>query len=437
MAQNPTPTQITDSTGTTGATLFKLANADPVTVAVVDAAGNQITSFGGGSGSNAAAGATGGAVPVDADYAGVNIGGNLAGVTGLATGATVKAMTVAVVDGSGNQITAFGGSGGNAAASPTGSAVPADADYIGYNSGTALVGVSSSTPLPVTLANTGANATAVKVDNSGVTQPVSGTVGLSAGTAVELLDSAGANKASINAAGALKVDGSAVTQPVSGTFWQATQPVSGTVTVQQSTAANLKVDLSGTAANATAIKVDGSGVTQPVSGTITANAGTGTFNTQDAATGSTAATAPTKAIEDGAIGQNALPTSVTNGQLVGLMADLAGRLITRSAGPRELLTVNNLTLSATGNNTLIAAGAAGVFRDLTFLQASNTSATAVRIDISDGTRTYSWYLAASGGGFNINFDPPLKATAAATAWTAAISGAVTDVRVGAQSVDTK
>jgi len=40
---------------------------------------------------------------------------------------------------------------------------------------------------------------------------------------------------------------------------------SGTVTVQQSTAANLKVDLSGTSANATAIKVDGSAVTQPVS----------------------------------------------------------------------------------------------------------------------------------------------------------------------------
>src|SRR5437016_577795 len=30
---------------------------------------------------------------------------------------------------------------------------------------------------------------------------------------------------------AWKVDGSAVTQPVSGTFWQATQPISGTVTV--------------------------------------------------------------------------------------------------------------------------------------------------------------------------------------------------------------
>lgn len=34
---------------------------------------------------------------------------------------------------------------------------------------------------------------------------------------------------------AWKVDGSAVTQPVSGTFWQATQPVSGTVTANQGT----------------------------------------------------------------------------------------------------------------------------------------------------------------------------------------------------------
>ncbi len=47
-----------------------------------------------------------------------------------------------------------------------------------------------------------------------------------------------------------------------------TMPVSGSVTVTQGTAANLKVDLSGTGANATAIKVDGSAAIQPVSGTF-------------------------------------------------------------------------------------------------------------------------------------------------------------------------
>lgn len=54
----------------------------------------------------------------------------------------------------------------------------------------------SSNPLQVSLANTGANATAVKVD------------------------------------------GSAVTQPVSGTFWQATQPISGTITANAGTNLN-------------------------------------------------------------------------------------------------------------------------------------------------------------------------------------------------------
>jgi phage protein U len=90
-------------------------------------------------------------------------------------------------------------------------------------SGGAVQGGTATNPIQVSLANTSTNSTAVKVDASGTTVPVS------------------------------------------GTFWQSTQPVSGTVTVQQSTASSLKVDLSGTAANATAIKVDGSAATQPVS----------------------------------------------------------------------------------------------------------------------------------------------------------------------------
>ena len=65
---------------------------------------------------------------------------------------------------------------------------------------------------------------------------------------------------------------------------------SDTVTVNNSTAGNLKVDLSGTSANATAIKVDGSNYTQPVSlaslptgantvGNVGLNAGTNTIGT--------------------------------------------------------------------------------------------------------------------------------------------------------------
>jgi hypothetical protein len=92
-------------------------------------------------------------------------------------------------------------------------------------------------------------------------------------------------------ASAWKVDGSAVTQPVSGTFWQATQPVSGSVTANAGTNLNtsaLSLEATQTAMSAklpatlgqkamaasmaVVIASDQSAV--PVSGSVTANAGT-------------------------------------------------------------------------------------------------------------------------------------------------------------------
>jgi hypothetical protein len=131
----------------------------------------------------------------------------------------------------------------------------------------------------------------VSVSNFPATQPVSGTVTANAGTGTMAVSAASlplpsgaatsAKQPALGIAGtpstdvlsiqgaagmtAVKVDGSAVTQPVSGTV-TANAAQSGTWTVQP-----------GNTANTTAWKVDGSGVTQPVSGTVTANAGTGTM----------------------------------------------------------------------------------------------------------------------------------------------------------------
>ena len=52
------------------------------------------------------------------------------------------------------------------------------------------------------------------------------------------------NALSLTTSGALRVDNSAVTQPVSGTFWQTTQPVSGPLTDSQLRAAAVPVSLS-------------------------------------------------------------------------------------------------------------------------------------------------------------------------------------------------
>lgn len=201
-----------------------------LTVQVVDGSGTQVTSFGGSS-SNAAASATGSAVPASASYEGINVGGTLRGWTGLALGSHYTA-TVAIVDGSGAQVTSFGGSGGTA--SNYGSAVPSTGTATGYSDGTNMqiprvfdgdtgagtqyvpgvilrasgsggtteVGTAAA-PLQVSLANTAANATAVKVDGSAVTQPVS----ISGNQAVNLAQVAGATVATGNgtASGAVRV----------------------------------------------------------------------------------------------------------------------------------------------------------------------------------------------------------------------------------------
>jgi hypothetical protein len=60
------------------------------------------------SATNPSVGTTGAAAPASATFIGVNIGGNLVGGTGLALGGTTKAQSVAIVDASGNQITSFG-----------------------------------------------------------------------------------------------------------------------------------------------------------------------------------------------------------------------------------------------------------------------------------------------------------------------------------------
>lgn len=98
---------------------------------------------------------------------------------------------------------------------------------------------------------------------------------------VQIQDGTTTRLAVVTAANAQKVDGSAVTQPVSGTFWQATQPVSGTVTANAgsgtftvSVSNTPSVTLSGTA------QVTTSGTT-----TTTVSAGVGTDTVVKASAG--------------------------------------------------------------------------------------------------------------------------------------------------------
>ncbi len=114
-----------------------------------------------GSTGNAAAGTTGSAVPAQAGYTGINVAGNLRGWTGLnpggttyigqvdvaSVGGTTFATTLPVTVGSATiPVNVVAGSSGNGAASATGSAVPAQADYGGLNVGGTLRGRTGINP---------------------------------------------------------------------------------------------------------------------------------------------------------------------------------------------------------------------------------------------------------------------------------------------------
>lgn len=166
------------SDGTDVADILDLTNSNPLTVAIVDGDGSQITSFGGGTQytEDAAAAANPvGTVPIlirKDTPAGVTTtdGDNVA-----QRGTDYGAAYVQVVDSSGNFVDSFGGSGGTAAAD--------DADFTATSTqGTPAMGVYESTPSSVTdgdmgivgITQTRALRTAVEgtvaVSNSGLTE---------------------------------------------------------------------------------------------------------------------------------------------------------------------------------------------------------------------------------------------------------------------------
>lgn len=194
-----------------------------------------------------------------------------------------NALTVAIVDGSGGQISSFGGgtqyNTGSAEASPVGTVA------LGWDGANVkALALDGSGNLKISGSITASNPS---VGTTGSSIPTSATlIGASDGTALQPLKVDGSNN--------LKVILENSSVAVTGTFWQSTQPISASSlplpTGAATSAKQPSIGTAGTAsvdvltvqgiASMTALKVDGSGVTQPVSGTVTANAGTGTFNIQ-------------------------------------------------------------------------------------------------------------------------------------------------------------
>jgi len=303
-------------------------------------------------------------------------------------------------------------------------------------------------------------------------------------TAAPSYTTATTNNLSLTTAGALRVDGSSVTQPVSGTFWQATQPVSGTVSVSGSVAvtgtfwqATQPVSIAATvnvsaaqSGNWTTRTVGAAGATLDFAGqNVAAPANAflvgGEFNTTpttitsgnasplqldangnllvnikatvvqstqgDTASGATDAGNPVKV---GGLAKTTNPTAVTDGQRVNALFDKVGKQVCVGA-VRQLKGVQTTTITTTTETTIVTAGAAGVFQDLYGLTIANTSATAVNVAIKDATagttRITLQIPAGDTRGFMLPVDSAIPQAAAAANWTATVSAAVSSIFITA------
>jgi hypothetical protein len=247
---------------------------------------------------------------------------------------------------------------------------------------------------------------AILVDGSGVTQPVSGTVtvthpALGGGT------EAGAQRVTIanDSTGVLSIDDGGGDISVD---WAGTAPPIGAGTEAAALRVTLATDSTGQ------VTIDGTVTASNTAGDVAHN-GVDSGNP----------------VKIGAQARTTWQAAAADADRVNLVADDLGRVINWPYAPRDLIVHNRITLTTTTETTLIALDATH-FHDLIGLYCSNESATEVRIDFRDataGTVRFSIDLAADGGGAVVNFPAPLTQSAVNNNWTAQLSTGVSTVYI--------
>jgi hypothetical protein len=233
-------------------------------------------------------------------------------------------------------------------------------------------------------------------------------------------DGTNARAVKVDSSGELQVD--VLTMPtvaVTGTFWQATQPVSGTVTANLAAGTNNIGDVDVLTLPALPAGTNNIGDVDVL--TLPGIAGTVAHDGADSG----------NPVKIGGVARTADPTAVATGDRVDAYFDVTGKQVVTPYAPRALTVTGAATLTNTTATSLITAGGAGIFVDLTTLILTNTSSTAVRVDIRDagtgGSVIFSIGLAANGGAV-VNFPAPVPQTTANNAWAVQLSASVTDVR---------
>jgi hypothetical protein len=271
---NTTPWLASIAEGGVTADVLDLTNNNPLTCAIVDGAGSQITSFGGGTQyveDDAAAANPTGTVPILVRDDAPNTQTTTDGDNIAQRGTNYGAAYVQVVTSAGAFVDTFGGSGGTA-----------QADRSSFTDGT-----TNQTPIGGVYNETNTNPTEDQAAAARITVERALHTNLRDHTAdrgTAVLDT-GSNDslavAIVDASGNQITSFGGGTQYAEDTALAAGEQVTMCGVIRDDTPSSL-VDADG---DRTELQVDGtgrlwvngSGVTQPVSGTVTANAGSGTF----------------------------------------------------------------------------------------------------------------------------------------------------------------
>lgn len=320
--------------------------------------------------------------------------------------------------------------------------------------------VSATDPLNVTLANTGANATAIKVDGSAVTQPVSGTVTANAGSGTMAVSAASlplpsgaatsANQSTANTSlNNIDVNAGATTDAAAtaggtGTVSAKLRRISTDIDAVKTSVSS--IDGKVTAANTGAVTISAAlpSGTNAI-GKLSANSGVDIGDVDvTSVTPGTTATALGKA-EDAAhttgdVGVMALGVRNDNmADLTGTDGDYGAIAVTSSGRVQTTRTAHanmvrgNATVTTTSDTSLIAAGGVGIKNYVTAVQVANSSSTNCVITIKDGSggSTLGYIAAPANGGAIVYYDIPLVSSSN-TAIFFASNNAATTIFVSAQ-----
>ena len=185
----------------------------------------------------------------------------------------------------------------------------------------------------------------------------------------------------------------------------------------------------------------------PVTGTVTvashAVTNAGTFAVQAASAGDTAHDAADSGnpVSQGLNARTTNVAVVSDGDRVRAIADKQGRQIVQPFAPRDLVTIQHTQIaSSSAETTILTAGAAGVFHDLTALIITLQTATACTVTIKDstaGTTRMILQLPATVGAIaGATFTVPVPQATAANNWTATLSSAAVTVNFFVQAIKT-